>query len=127
MYRWGSLKYYDVSELTELPVIGIVYVFRVRRHCWAEERPQDNICIREQNVRENTKSALGWTGLTEFKPRVSKNPRTNADGLNIKLPHSKPSLECPEDAGLIRQAMKGVSSVQAAFKSEWVMVSPIAI
>ena len=45
----------------------------------------------------------------------------------IKLPHSKPSLECPEDAGLIRQAMKRVSSVQAAFKREWVMVSPIAI
>ena len=73
MHRWPRvLKYYDVSGLTELPVIGIVYVFRVRRHCWAEEWPQDNICIREQNVRVNSKSALGWSGLTGLKHRSAK-------------------------------------------------------
>ena len=77
MHRWditSSIKYYDISELTELPVIGIVYVFRVRRHCWAEERPQNGVCIREQKVRENTKSALGWTGLTGLNYRVQQNP-----------------------------------------------------
>ena len=72
----------DLSRLTKLPVIGIVYIFRVRRHCWAEERPQDNICVREQNVRENTKSALRWTGLTEFNYESAKNPRTNTDNFN---------------------------------------------
>ena len=58
------LKCYGVSGLTELPVIGIVYIFRVRRHCWAEERSQNHVCIREQNIRVKTSSALGWSGLT---------------------------------------------------------------
>ena len=62
----------NVSGRTELPVIGIVYVFRVRRHCWSEEWPQNGVCIREQNVRVNTKSALGWSGLTELKHRSAK-------------------------------------------------------
>ena len=75
-------KFYVYQGLTELPVIGIVYFFRVRRHCRAEERPQDNICIREQNVRENTKSALRWTGLTSKVCKVSKILRANVGGLS---------------------------------------------
>ena len=67
MHRWDIASIaYGVSELTELPVIGIVYVFRVKRYCRTEERPQNCVCIREQNVRVDTKSALGWSGLTGF-------------------------------------------------------------
>ena len=51
------------AGLTELPIIGIVHIFRVRRHCWGEERSQNGVCIREQNVRVKTNSALGWTGF----------------------------------------------------------------
>ena len=46
---------------------------------------------------------------------------------SIKLPHREPSLECSEDAGLVRSAIKRASSIQAAFKGERVMVFPIAI
>ena len=59
---------YDVTGLTELPVIGIVYV---GRYCWGEERPQDGVCIREQNVGVNAKSALGWSGLTGLNHRLT--------------------------------------------------------
>ena len=44
-----------------------------------------------------------------------------------KSPHSEPSLECSEDAGLSPSAIEGASSFQAAFKRERVMISPIAI
>ena len=45
---------FEVLNLPNYQLLGIVYVFRVRRHCWAEDSG-----IREQNVRVNTKSALG--------------------------------------------------------------------
>jgi hypothetical protein len=45
----------------------------------------------------------------------------------IKSPHSEPSLECSEDAGLTRSAIKGASSIQATFKRVRVMIFPIAI
>jgi hypothetical protein len=64
--------HYVVSGLTELPVIGIVYIFRVRRHRWGEERSQNYVCIRKQNVRVKTNSALGWTGLTGLNHRSVK-------------------------------------------------------
>ena len=68
MYRWDIASIaYGVSELTELPVIGIVYVFRVRRHCWDEEWSKNGVCVCEQNVGVNTKSALSWSGLTGFR------------------------------------------------------------
>ena len=46
---------------------------------------------------------------------------------SIRSPHSEPSLECSEDARLIRSTIKGTSSIQATFKRVRVMVSPIAI
>ena len=46
---------------------------------------------------------------------------------SVKSPHSEPSLECSEDTGLTRSAIKGASSIQTAFKRVRVMISPIAI
>src|SRR5271168_2036447 len=43
--------------------------------------------------------------------------------VSLKSPHGEPSLERSES---VRTAVKGGSSVQAAFKSERVMISPIA-
>ena len=112
------------SALTELPVIGIVYVFRVRKYCRSEERPQHCVRCREQNIREYVKSALGWTGLTRLN-RVNKFP---ISGFNKKKsPHSEPSLECSKGTGLIHSAIKRSSSVQATFKCVRIMISPIAI
>ena len=71
-----------LSGLTELPVIGIVYVFRVRRYSWAEERPQNNIRIREQNIGVNTESALGWSGLTGLNHRSEKSAVQICHGVN---------------------------------------------
>ena len=82
MHRWGIEVIIDVSGLTELPVIGIVYVFRVRRHCCAEERPQNGVCSREQDIRVNTKSALGWSGLTGLNHRSVKSAVQMYHGVN---------------------------------------------
>ena len=47
--------------------------------------------------------------------------------MTIKSPHREPPLKSSEDAGLSRSSIKGTSSIQTAFKSERVMISPVAV
>ena len=110
-------------ERTKLPVFSIVDIRRINWNKRRKEGTQDQVSIREKNIRKDSECSLSRSGLAAR----CISPIYGIDSVWTSVPHCQPALKSSKDTRLVRPSIERVPCIEPAFQFERIMIAPVSL